>query len=158
LLSLGTYVFIEAILNLLNRKSAETTWTGIGVTAAAVVFMPLLSRAKRKVGRALSSEAMMTDATQTDFCMYQAGIVLFGLVAHATFGIAWQIASPPWSWCPFCCEPACYPCGERHIAAITHIIRTRPRCANDTLGVNFLLEKCIKMHISNIGAIAHITY
>jgi divalent metal cation (Fe/Co/Zn/Cd) transporter len=51
--------------------------------------MPLLSRAKREVGRALNSGAMMTDATQTDFCMYQAGIVLFGLVVHATFGIAW---------------------------------------------------------------------
>ena len=89
LLSLGTYVFIDAILNLLHRKSAETTWVGIAVTTAAVVFMPLLSRAKRKVGRALNSGAMMTDATQTDFCMYQAGIVLFGLVVHATFGIAW---------------------------------------------------------------------
>jgi divalent metal cation (Fe/Co/Zn/Cd) transporter len=32
---------------------------------------------------------MMTDAKQTDFCMYQAIIVLFGLVVHATLGIGW---------------------------------------------------------------------
>jgi hypothetical protein len=107
--------------------------------------MPLLSRAKRKVGRALNSGAMMTDATQTDFCMY---------LRQASYSSGWscmqpsaspgQIASPPRSWCPFCCEPACSPCGERHIGAITHIIRTRPGCANKTLAGNFLLEKCIK--------------
>jgi divalent metal cation (Fe/Co/Zn/Cd) transporter len=49
--------------------------------------MPLLSRAKRKLGRALNSTAMMTDAKQTDFCMYQAIIVLFGLVVHSRLGI-----------------------------------------------------------------------
>jgi divalent metal cation (Fe/Co/Zn/Cd) transporter len=54
-----------------------------------VIFMPLLSRAKRKLGRALNSTAMMTDAKQTDFCMYQyqAIIVLFGLVVHSRLGI-----------------------------------------------------------------------
>ena len=49
----------------------------------------LLSRAKRKVGRTLNSTAMMTDAKQTDFCMYQAAIVLFGLLVHTAFGIGW---------------------------------------------------------------------
>jgi divalent metal cation (Fe/Co/Zn/Cd) transporter len=32
---------------------------------------------------------MMTDAKQTDFCTYQAAIVLFGLLVHALFGIGW---------------------------------------------------------------------
>ena len=32
---------------------------------------------------------MATDAKQTDFCMYQAAIVLVGLVAHAAFGVTW---------------------------------------------------------------------
>jgi divalent metal cation (Fe/Co/Zn/Cd) transporter len=89
LLTLGGYVLVEAVLNLLNHRSAETSWLGIFVTTAAVVFMPLLSQAKRKVGRALHSGAMMTDARQTDFCMYQAAIVLFGLLAHAFLGIVW---------------------------------------------------------------------
>lgn len=89
LLLLGVYVLVEAVLNLLNHRSAETSWLGIFVTTAAVVFMPLLSQAKRKVGRALQSGAMTTDARQTDFCMYQAGIVLFGLLVHTWFDIAW---------------------------------------------------------------------
>jgi divalent metal cation (Fe/Co/Zn/Cd) transporter len=89
LLTLAAYVFIEAIFNLVNHRVSETTWVGIAVTTAAILFMPLLSRAKRRVGRALNSTAMMTDAKQTDFCMYQAMIVLFGLMVHAAFGIGW---------------------------------------------------------------------
>jgi divalent metal cation (Fe/Co/Zn/Cd) transporter len=89
LLALAAYVFIEATFNLVNHRTSETSWVGIAVTTAAVFFMPLLSDAKRKVGRALNSAAMMTDAKQNDFCMYQAVIVLFGLVVHTAFGIGW---------------------------------------------------------------------
>jgi divalent metal cation (Fe/Co/Zn/Cd) transporter len=89
LLVLGTYILVEASTNLSNRRSSAISWTGIAITSAALIFMPLLARAKRKVGRALDSEAMMTDARQTDFCMYQAGIVLFGLLVHAICDISW---------------------------------------------------------------------
>ncbi|MFT4111288.1 cation transporter [Silvibacterium sp.] len=101
LLALAAYVFIEAIIHLVGRRSAETTWAGIGVTAAAVTFMPLLARAKRNVGRALNSDAMMTDARQTDFCMYQAAIVLVGLIVHAAFGIAWMDSAAALVLVPF---------------------------------------------------------
>ena len=77
LLGLGTYVL------------ASVGRVGVAVTAAALVCMPLLAREKRRVGRALSSGAMMTDAKQTDFCMYQAAIVLLGLLCHSLFGINW---------------------------------------------------------------------
>ena len=86
---LAAYISVAAILKLHSRGDDQTTWTGIAVTMASVIFMPLLSRAKRKVGQALDSGAMMTDAKQTDFCMYMALIVLFGLVVHAIFGIGW---------------------------------------------------------------------
>lgn len=89
LIALAVFVFCEAIHNLINHRTAEITWVGIGVTAAAVTFMPLLARAKRKVGQALNSGAMMTDAKQTDFCMYQAAIVLTGLAIRTLFGVNW---------------------------------------------------------------------
>jgi divalent metal cation (Fe/Co/Zn/Cd) transporter len=89
LLVLAAYVFAAAMLNIVNHRTSDTTWVGIAVTIAAVLFMPLLSRAKRRVARELNSAAMMTDAKQTDFCMYQAMIVLFGLVIHTLFGIDW---------------------------------------------------------------------
>ena len=89
LLALGTYVLAQASYGLWRGQEASADWVGISITAAALVFMPLLSRAKRRVGRALGSSAMMTDAKQTDFCMYQAAIVLFGLLMHRVFGISW---------------------------------------------------------------------
>ena len=89
LLALGTYVLVEAGYGLWKGHEAQTGWLGVGITAAALIFMPILARAKRTVGRALGSSAMMTDAKQTDFCMYQAGIVLFGLLMHRAFGISW---------------------------------------------------------------------
>lgn len=89
LILLGVYVLFDASANLLSHRSPGTSWAGVLITAAALILMPLLARAKRRVGEALNSDAMMTDARQTDFCMYQAAIVLFGLLVHATFGIGW---------------------------------------------------------------------
>lgn len=89
LYALAGYVLVDACLRLYRHQYADVGRAGIFITAAAVVAMPLLSREKKRVGNALSSRAMMTDAKQTDFCMYQAGIVLLGLGAHALFHITW---------------------------------------------------------------------
>ena len=47
------------------------------------------ARAKRMVGRALSSAAMHADAKQTEFCTYLSGILLVGLLLNAFFGRWW---------------------------------------------------------------------
>jgi len=51
--------------------------------------MPLLSRAKRRIGDALGSAAMHADAKQTDFCVYLSFILLVGLLLNALFGLWW---------------------------------------------------------------------
>jgi divalent metal cation (Fe/Co/Zn/Cd) transporter len=51
--------------------------------------MPLLSRAKRRVGRGLKSAAMHADARQTEFCTYLSAILLSGLVLNALWGWWW---------------------------------------------------------------------
>ena len=51
--------------------------------------MPLLSRAKKKVGKELGSAAMQADAKQTDFCAYLSAILLIGLVLNAALGWWW---------------------------------------------------------------------
>src|SRR6266404_3791935 len=51
--------------------------------------MPILSRAKRKVGRDLGSAAMHADAKQTEFCTYLSAILLVGLLLNAFFGLWW---------------------------------------------------------------------
>jgi len=51
--------------------------------------MPLLWRAKRKVGRALGSAAMHADAKQTEFCTYLSAVLLAGLVLNTLFELWW---------------------------------------------------------------------
>jgi divalent metal cation (Fe/Co/Zn/Cd) transporter len=51
--------------------------------------MPLLSRAKKKVGNELGSAAMHADAKQTDFCVCLSGILLVGLLLNAALGWWW---------------------------------------------------------------------
>jgi divalent metal cation (Fe/Co/Zn/Cd) transporter len=51
--------------------------------------MPLLSRAKKKVGNELGSVAMHADAKQTDFCVYLSAILLAGLLLNVAFGWWW---------------------------------------------------------------------
>ena len=89
LLCLAAWVFFDASVHLICREAARVGVAGIAITAAAIVCMPLLSREKRRIGSALSSNAMLTDSKQTDFCMYQAAIVLLGLLCRALFGINW---------------------------------------------------------------------
>jgi len=51
--------------------------------------MPLLSRAKRRVGHTLGSSAMYADAMQAQFCTYLSAILLIGLFLNALFGFWW---------------------------------------------------------------------
>jgi len=51
--------------------------------------MPLLSRAKKRVGNQLGSTAMHADAKQTDFCVYLSGILLIGQLLKTGFGWWW---------------------------------------------------------------------
>lgn len=67
----------------------EHSIAGIVLACASLVVMPLLSRAKRKVGRAMGSAAMHADAKQTEFCTYLSAILLAGLLLNAFFGLWW---------------------------------------------------------------------
>ena len=56
---------------------------------ASLVVMPVLSWAQRRTGRALGSQAVVADGTQTLLCTYLSGVLLVGLVANATLGWWW---------------------------------------------------------------------
>ncbi len=92
LFALAAYVLVESVLELRLGGEKSPGWTGIAITLAALVSMPILTRAKRKVARGLNSRAMMTDADQTNFCAIQAGIVLSGLLIRSVFHIGWADA------------------------------------------------------------------
>jgi divalent metal cation (Fe/Co/Zn/Cd) transporter len=88
-LVLAVYVGYESIFNLINRKASEHSIPGIILACVSLVVMPLLSRAKKKVGTELGSAAMHADAKQTDFCVYLSIILLLGLVLNAVLGWWW---------------------------------------------------------------------
>jgi divalent metal cation (Fe/Co/Zn/Cd) transporter len=88
-LALALYVAIEAVLDLGRKAAPERSVSGITLAVVSLIVMPVLSRAKKSVGNALSSAAMKADARQTDFCVYLSAILLVGLVLNATLGWWW---------------------------------------------------------------------
>lgn len=88
-LALSAYIAYESISDLIGRKAPERSIPGIILACVSLVVMPILSRAKKDVGRKLGSAAMNADAKQTDFCVYLSGILLAGLLLNAVSGWWW---------------------------------------------------------------------
>jgi divalent metal cation (Fe/Co/Zn/Cd) transporter len=88
-LSLAAYVGYEAASNLVERKGPEHSLPGIILACVSLVVMPLLSRAKRRVGAHLKSAAMNADARQTEFCTYLSAILLGGLILNMVSDFWW---------------------------------------------------------------------
>ena len=88
-LVLAAYIAYDSISDLWSKRAPEHSIGGIVLACASLVVMPILSRAKRKAGRALGSAAMHADAKQTEFCTYLSAILLLGLLLNALFGLWW---------------------------------------------------------------------
>lgn len=88
-IALAVYVAYEAVSDLVGRKAPEHSIPGIVLACTSLVVMPILSRAKKRVGRQLGSAAMSADAKQTDFCVYLSAILLAGLLLNAVLGWWW---------------------------------------------------------------------
>lgn len=91
-IALAAYIVWESGSTLIHHEAPERSIVGIVVAAAAIVAMPLLARAKRRVAVALGSGAMRADSRQTDFCGYLSAILLGGLVLNAFS--SWWWADP----------------------------------------------------------------
>jgi divalent metal cation (Fe/Co/Zn/Cd) transporter len=80
---LGPYIVIESLRDLIGGDRAEASAFGIVLTGTAVVVMPLLGRAKRRLGRELGSIATSAEGTQNNLCALQSAAVLasMGLIA-----------------------------------------------------------------------------
>lgn len=88
-LLLAAYIAYESVTDLWSRRAPEHSIAGIVLACVSLVVMPLLSRAKRRVGRALGSAAMHADAKQTEFCTYLSAILLLGLLLNTFLGFWW---------------------------------------------------------------------
>jgi divalent metal cation (Fe/Co/Zn/Cd) transporter len=88
-LTLAVYIGFESASHLLGKERPRQSVAGIVLACVSLVVMPLLSRAKKKVGTELRSAAMQADAKQTDFCVYLSAILLGGLLLNALLGWWW---------------------------------------------------------------------
>ena len=86
---LAAYIAVESGRTLVGGDHPGTSWVGIGLAALTAPTMPLLARAKRRVGRELGSSATVSEAEQNMICAYLSVGLLVGLLANALVGWWW---------------------------------------------------------------------
>jgi hypothetical protein len=82
----GVVLIIAALA---YRTPMETSCLGIGITAAALIAMPVLAWLKRRHARAMNNPALAADAVQSATCAYLAAVTLAGLVIYALWQVRW---------------------------------------------------------------------
>ncbi|MEV6325341.1 cation transporter [Nocardia sp. NPDC051787] len=87
--TLAAYVTIDSIRALLGIGEAQHSPIGIGLAAASLVIMPVLSWAQRRAGRELGSASAVADSKQTLLCTYLSAVLLVGLLLNSLFGWSW---------------------------------------------------------------------
>jgi len=83
------YIAVQATRDFAGSHHPGVSWVGIGLAAFTAPTMPLLARAKRKVGRRLNSSATISEASQNMICAYLSIALLVGLLANAVLGWWW---------------------------------------------------------------------
>jgi divalent metal cation (Fe/Co/Zn/Cd) transporter len=86
---LAPYIAQDAIRALLAGEHPSRSWVGIGLSVSSIVVMPVLGRAKQRIGERLGSGATAGEGAQNLLCAYMAAGVLVGLAANAAFGLWW---------------------------------------------------------------------
>ena len=86
---LAAYIAVEATRTLTGTHHPETSWPGIALAAVTAPTMPLLARAKRRVGQRLGSAATVSESAQNLLCAYLSVALLVGLGLNAALGWWW---------------------------------------------------------------------
>jgi divalent metal cation (Fe/Co/Zn/Cd) transporter len=86
---LAIYVAADAIKALVAHEPPAKSVPGIVLALAALIVMPLLARAKRRVATAIASGALHADSRQADICACLSAILVAGLLLNALAGWWW---------------------------------------------------------------------
>ncbi|MBB6144320.1 divalent metal cation (Fe/Co/Zn/Cd) transporter [Silvibacterium bohemicum] len=86
---LAGVVALVTVLSLLYRVRPEVSCSGIAITFAALIVMPILAWAKRRTAQRTNNRALAADAVQSATCAYLAAITLAGLAINAVWHIGW---------------------------------------------------------------------
>lgn len=87
LLSAGLLAGI--IFNLINHHKPETTFWGVIISLVSILVMVWLMNAKKIVGKALNSEAIVADSNCTKVCVYMSLVLLASSVIYEFTGFAY---------------------------------------------------------------------
>lgn len=86
---LALFVTVDAVRALTGAEQARHSSIGIGLAAASLLIMPVLSWAQRRAGRELGSRSAVADSKQTLLCTYLSAVLLAGLLLNSAFGLSW---------------------------------------------------------------------
>ncbi|HEY3947180.1 MAG TPA: cation transporter [Solirubrobacteraceae bacterium] len=92
LVLIGLYLAVAAVVALTNHSHPQRTVVGIALTAASLVVLPVLARAKLRLAGQLGSSALRGDGVLSLAGAALAGATLAGLLAESAFGWWWADA------------------------------------------------------------------
>lgn len=80
-------LIVGAVLTVVYQSNPETTVVGIFISSISILTMYVLYKQKLKVGKALNSEPIISDANCTKTCFYLSFILLGSSVLYELFHI-----------------------------------------------------------------------
>jgi divalent metal cation (Fe/Co/Zn/Cd) transporter len=89
LVALAVIVCATAALSLAGHVEPEGTKLGMAITIAALIVMPVLARAKRRLSRQTADAALAADAAQSGMCAWLAAVALLGVGVNSVWHIGW---------------------------------------------------------------------
>lgn len=87
--ALAAYVAVDCTISLVTGDDASPSPVGIALAVTSLLLMPFLSWAQRRTGKALHSNAVVADSSQTRLCSYMSAVLLGGLGLNQLFGWGW---------------------------------------------------------------------
>lgn len=87
---LAGYVVVEGIRSLVQEETPRHSTVGIVLLVASILVMPVLARAKRRVGERLGGDPLiLADAAETRICVLLSVSTLAALILYSLTGAAW---------------------------------------------------------------------
>lgn len=87
---LAGYIVVEGIRSLVRGETPEHSTVGIVLLAASIVVMPILARAKRRVGERLGGDPLiLADAAETRICVLLSVSTLAAMILYSVTWAAW---------------------------------------------------------------------
>jgi len=82
-------IALTSMIALVRGVRVETSRLGMAITLGALIVMPVLAWAKRRLARTTGNRSLAADAVQSATCAWLAAGTLMGLAANALFHLRW---------------------------------------------------------------------